>query len=207
MWGGKVVVDNIKIHNEGYVHCKSVFYSACDGLSKDTHYTFHTGINTMQGEIDSEIWAVSYLLSMYCHRPKDFILFQPPNVEVNGSSIAIEDFCKISCYLDQMYPLFSGKATVEHLIQKAIKINKLSFSSEEIRITFGLTSERFHRSVKQVGNEIFKAMVAIGYCYGKRVFCFPWMSQKRFNGYHNHLKWLLDTLEKMDVAVIIPIGR
>ena len=53
-------ISNIGIKNEGYVYCKSCFYSALDGLSNNLCYSFKPGINKLIGEIDSENWAVSY---------------------------------------------------------------------------------------------------------------------------------------------------
>ena len=52
------------VTNDGYVHCKSRFYTSRDLLSERRTYNFHIGENMLRGEIDSGVWAVSYLLSM-----------------------------------------------------------------------------------------------------------------------------------------------
>ncbi len=63
---------NITIKNEGYIHCKSAFYSSEDILSL-TEYIFTKGINMLNGDIDSGVWAISYLLSMmYKYTPQDY---------------------------------------------------------------------------------------------------------------------------------------
>ena len=40
--------------------------------AKEGHITFTSGENMLRGEIDSGVWAVSYLLSMYTYRAKRF---------------------------------------------------------------------------------------------------------------------------------------
>ena len=200
-------IDAIYLSNEGYVYCKSAFYSSADGLSMDTIYKFSPGINKLFGEIDSGIWAASYILSMHKRNSDDFILFMPPCVKVNDFNMPLENFTNISCYLDKSYPLFSNKIPVDKQILKGIKTNHLDVTVEEIRELFGIDEERIKRPLSGVGNEIFKAMCAIGYVNNKQVFCFPWMSQRRFESYHNHLTWVLDILDKLHMVVILPLGK
>jgi hypothetical protein len=71
---------------------------------------------------------------------------------------------------------------------------------------FCIDNERFERPLKGVGNEIFKAMAAIGFSYKKEIFCFPWLSNRRFESYHKNLTALLQILENLGKTVIIPIG-
>ena len=199
-------ISNISIKNEGYVDCKSCFYSALDGLSNNLCYSFKPGINKLIGEIDSENWAVSYLLSMYVHRPKDFILFERPEVTVNGKIISLNELSEFACYMDKLYPLFSTSRSVKKQIIRGLKSSKLNYSYDDIKNLFQIDSERFERPLTGVGNEIFKAMAAIGFSYKKEIFCFPWLSSMRFEGYHLNLTYVLQTLEKLEKTVIVPIG-
>ena len=199
-------ISNISIKNEGYVDCKSCFYSALDGLSNNLCYSFKPGINKLIGEIDSENWAVSYLLSMYVHRPKDFILFEKPEVTVNGKIISLNELSEFACYMDKLYPLFSTSRSVKKQIIRGLKSSKLNYSYDDIKNLFQIDSERFERPLTGVGNEIFKAMAAIGFSYKKEIFCFPWLSSMRFEGYHLNLTYVLQTLEKLEKTVIVPIG-
>ena len=66
--------------------------------------------------------------------------------------------------------------------------------------------EHFLVRNEEVGNEIFKAMAAIGFSYKKEIFCFPWLSNRRFESYHENLTTLLQILEKLGKTVIIPVG-
>ena len=208
MWGEKMKISNISIKNEGYVFCKSSFYSAQDSLSNYSCYDFSLGINKLIGEIDSGNWAISYLLSMYKHRPEDFVLFEQPKVVVNNKCISLNELSEFSCYMDKLDPLFSSTNTnsvKEHII-KGLDHSKLNCSYDDIKNLFHIDSERFERSLKGVGNEIFKAMAAIGFSYKKEIFCFPWLSNKRFESYHENLTSLLQILEKLEKTIIIPVG-
>ena len=198
-------IKKIIISNDGYIHCKSNFYSSQDILN-NTSFHFGVGINKLTGEIDSGIWAISYLLSMYKQRPEDFILFEQPKVTVNSQEISLNEFSKFSCYMDKLDPLFSSNHSVKKLIMQGLDHSKLNFSYDDIKNLFCIDSERFERPLKGVGNEIFKAMAAIGFSYKKEIFCFPWLSNRRFESYHENLTTLLQILEKLEKIVIIPVG-
>lgn len=200
-------IKKITIKNEGYIQCRSGFYTSQDGLSADEEYCFHTGINKLCGEIDSGVWAVSYLLSMYKHNIKEFILFDNPEVTVNDTVMPLDDFLRYSCYMDESYPLFSTKNSVEKMVAKGIRKNKLDYSTEEIRDLFCIHPARFERPLTGVGNEIFKCMAAIAYCHEKEGYCFPWLSKMRFASYHYNMTGLLEILARLDKIVISPRGE
>lgn len=206
LWGEKMEISNISIKNDGYVYCKSSFYSAQDSLSNHSCYSFSRGINKLIGEIDSGNWAVSYLLSMYKHRPEDFVLFEQPIVAVNNKWISLNELSEFSCYMDKIDPLFSANNSVKEHIKQGLDYSKLNCSYDDIKNLFYIDSERFDRPLKGVGNEIFKAMAAIGFSYKKEVFCFPWLSNSRFESYHENLTGLLQILENLEKTVIIPVG-
>ena len=205
LWGEKMEISNISIKNDGYVYCKSSFYSAQDSLSNHSCYSFSRGINKLIGEIDSGNWAVSYLLSMYKHRPEDFVLFEQPIVAVNNKWISLNELSEFSCYMDKIDPLFSANNSVKEHIKQGLDYSKLNCSYDDIKNLFYIDSERFDRPLKGVGNEIFKAMAAIGFYYKKEVFCFPWLSNSRFESYHENLTGLLQILENLEKTVIIPV--
>ena len=199
-------IDNITIKNEGYIYCKSSFYSAQDILSNHSCYTFSSGINKLIGEIDSGNWAISYLISMYKHRPEDFVLFEHPKATINNKEISLIEISDISCYMDKIDPLFSSANSVKELIIQGLSHSKLNYSFDDIKNMFNLDGERFERPLDSVGNEVFNAMAAIGFAHNKEVFCFPWLSNSRFDSYHSRLVSLLQLLESLDKTIIIPIG-
>lgn len=198
---------SIKVRNNGFVYCKSGFYSSADGLWDFSSYNLSVGINRLIGEIDSGVWAISYLLSMYTSRPKDIILFYDPIAVVDGEDVSFKKLSEVSCYMDKLYPLFSTRKTVRSLVMQGIKANRLNYTPEQVRDMFYIDSQRFERPLTGVGNEVFKAMAAIGCCHNKEVFCFPWLSKKRYDYYGFNLTVVLDILESMDKIVVVPVGR
>lgn len=203
-----MIIENVSVKSDrGYVYCRSCFYTAHDNPSYDVSYSFSVGINKLINEIDSGVWAVSYLLSMYKYRPKDFILFEPVEITVNNSVISLNDISEYTCYMDELYPLFSSKRSVRKLVLGGLKRNNLNYTPDDIRDLFHIYPTRFDRPLTGVGNEIFRCMAAIGYCHGKQIFCFPWLSQKRFEYYHGHMTDLLDILDKLKKIVILPVGK
>ena len=206
LWGKKMKISNISIKSEGYVYCKSSFYSAQDSLSDCSCYSFSRGINKLIGEIDSGNWAISYLMSMYKYRPKDFVLFEQPQIAVDNRCISLNELSEFSCYMDKLYPLFSTDNSVKEHIVQGLEHSKSNYTYNDIKNLFHIDSERFERPINGAGNEIFKAMAAIGFSYKKEIFCFPWLSDKRFNGYHENLTTLLQILKGLEKTVIIPVG-
>lgn len=199
-------INSINIQSEGYVNCKSSFYSTQDSLSNYSRYSFLPGVNRMIGEIDSGNWAISYLLSMYKHRPEDFILFEQPKAAVNNEWISLNELSEFTCYMDNLEPLFLNSKSVKRLIIQGLEHSKLNYSYNDIKNVFHIDGERFERPITGVGNEVFKAMAAIGFSYGKEIFCFPWLSNKRFESYHEHLTTLLQILADFKKIVIMPVG-
>ena len=200
-------VKRIKVKSCGYVHCRSCFYTAQDIIQQYSEYDFEVGINKLYGEIDSGVWAISYLLSMYKYKPKDFMLFSSTNIYVNETIMSLNDISQLSCYMDASHPIFSSKKSIRELVEKGISTSKLRCSSENIKTLFGIDNDRFERPLKETGNEIFKSMAAIGYSFDKELFCFPWLSEQRFDYYKNNITQVLNTLECLNRIVIFPIGK
>lgn len=199
-------INDIRIKNEGYVFCKSSFYSAQDSLSHDSCYTFSRGINKLIGEIDSGNWAISYLLSMYKHRPEDFVLFEQPEAVVNNKSVSLNELSAFSCYMDPLDPLFDPAVSVKDSVIQGLAYSKQNDSYDAVKNLFYLDSERFERPLSAAGNEIFRSMAAIGFSYKKEIFCFPWLSDRRFESYHENLTGLLRIFENLGKTVILPVG-
>lgn len=198
---------NFKVQTSGYINCKSSFYTACDTLNDFNIYEFTKGVNRLYGEIDSGVWAISYLISMYQYDTKNCNIFSPTMVQVNGLDCTLSHLCEYSCYLDTIYPLFSSKKTIRQLVSHAIAHNSNIESTDIIREIFCIDKERFEQPISGVGNERFKCMAAIGYAYKKEIFCFPWLSTIRYHYYHENLTKVLQILEDLQKTIILPLGK
>lgn len=198
-------IREIKIKNEGYILCNSSFYSVNDILT-NREFNFVKGVNLLEGEIDSGIFGVSYLISMYDRINKKTI-FAPFEATVNGETMHLSELSEYSCYLDQSHSLFSSKKTVRALVEQGLKKSKMVYSADEICNMFHISEIRFNRPINATGNEKFKVMSAIGFSNGKQIFCFPWLSKMRYESINNHMTNLLDTLASLGKIVILPIGK
>jgi hypothetical protein len=141
---------------------------------------------------------------MYKYKPKDFVL-SSMEFYINDKKTTIDEILKYSCYIDhKVYPLFSSSKTVKNLIKKGLKKSKLPYSVDEIEELFELTKDRVERPIRQVGNERFRSMGAIGFAFGKEIFCFPWLSDKMFKYYMYNMNFLSDLFGKLNKIAIFP---
>lgn len=203
-----MIIEEITVSKDGFVNCRSAFYTALCCLSDKNKYTFSQGVNWLYGDIDDGAWAISYYLSMYGIKHKDFVLTENGNLCVNKVATPINELLHHSCYLDEsIYPLFTGKQSIRELVTNGIKSNQLDVSADYIKDMFCLDSNRFERSVSHVGNERFRAMAAIAYCNNKQVYCFPWLSKMRFEYYGANITKTIDLLTSLKKIVIVPRGR
>lgn len=201
-----MLFNNITLSMRGFVECSSKFYSVHDVASSDKSCFIKKGINEFYGDIDSGIWAISYYLSMFTHKPRAFKFIDEPELKVDGNLVTIKETNKLTCYLDMSYPLFSSQKAVKSLIQTGLRNHGTTISFDEIKNIFHLDEQRINRNLSCVGNEIFRAMAAIGYAWGKEIYCFPWLSQKRYEYYHNNIKDLSKILLSLDKTIVLPLG-
>ncbi|WP_322184097.1 hypothetical protein [Neglectibacter caecimuris] len=203
-------IESVEISSSGYMRCKSEFYTVEDVTTRANTYHFFPGINALYGECDSGNWGISYLLSMYQHErySRKHIINSPLIAKVNGETVPLEQIWDISCYMvSGMDPLFASRKTVRQLVQKAINKNHLSESVEDIQRIFHIENVRFDRRIQYTGHEVFRMMAAIGYCNGKEIFCFPWMSESRFDAFTGHLADTLRILDSLNKIVILPVSE
>lgn len=201
-----VLINEIRIKNDGYIDCKSNFYRAIDILNESIEYTFTKGTNMTIGEIDSGNWGISYLISMY-KSINSKTLFLPLQALVNNRIMDLSELAKYACYMDESCPMFSSKKTIRKMVESGLIKSGISKSSADIRQLFQITDVRFDRTLNEVGNERFKAMAAIAYSSGKQVYCFPWLSKKRFDYYQQNMTDLLCILDSLNMMSIVPVGQ
>ena len=185
---------------DGFVHCRSSRYT-CYTTINNEEFHFSPGLNILKGDID-ESWAISYLLSMYSERPKDFALDSEPEIVAKDKRIPLSELSESVCYIDECYSLFKSKKQVKSLIEKGIASSNNKMTADEIVQVFSL--ERLDRRISYCGNEKWRSMCAIGCAYGKDIFCFPWISRKMEKYYQGHLKKAVSELCKLHKIIILP---
>ena len=195
---------NIKVNISGYVQCHSSFFDV-DDVIQEKEFNFSSGISKLVGDIDSGNFAISYLISMYDKINKKTV-FLPCDVIVDGKPTSLSELTKKACYIDRSYPLFSKKKTVKRLIESGLKKSKLPYTATEILDIFGVQEHHREISVYKTGTERYKAMCAIGFSYGKEIFCFPWFSKSRYEAFVVHLNYTIKVLSDLNKIVILPLG-
>ena len=194
-------IDNVSIELDGYVKCISCFYTVEDVIGTRKVFYFQKGENKLLGSIDSGIFAISYLIGTA--KTKKSVLDNPV-VKINNEVTTFAELYKYSCYIDTSYPLFASNKSVKSLIIEGLKKSNIKKQYEEIKNLFSLDDERINRPLKACGNEKIRAMAAIGYAFGKQIFCFPWLSKIRYSYFYNHIKYVVDTLTTLGATVIVP---
>lgn len=200
-----MIIEQIKIANEGFIVCESSFYRVKDILNGQ-EFLFTKGLNLLEGDIDSGIFGISYLISMH-NRVDSANLFMPLEVLVNNSSMPLSKLTEYSCYLDQSNDMFSASKSVREQVMEALNESRIEYNVEEIESMFQLTDFRFNSPISAVGNERFKAMAAIGFSAGKQIFCFPWFSKMRFEYFSKQIYPILDVLTKESKIIVLPVGK
>ena len=188
------------------MNCKSSFYSVDDVLNSQ-EFEFKKGSNILQGEIDSGIFAITYIIAMYKKTNKK-TLFLPLVAEVDGVNIELSELSKTACYMDMTNPLFSSRKSVVCLINKGLKKSKLPYTAKEILEGFFISDFKYKMPVRACGNEKIRIMAAIGYAWGKEIFCFPWYSKHRYeNAFGENISFSTEKLSELGKIVICPIGK
>ncbi len=207
-------IEKISFVGEGYTYFSSDTFNMFCRIPENVEFVFKTGVNKIIGDIDSAAWALSYILSMYNHRPKDINLFGElenkgsGSILVNDNRISLKDFGEYSCYLDFIYPLFSDKSkhiTLKKIIEKGLEKNHCTECAEEIRDLFGFDEARFTRPLYQIHSYRYRAFAAIGYVYQKQVYCLPWVSDDMYEN-QGDMKFAIEKLEALGKIIILPKG-
>ena len=160
-----------------------------------------------RGEIDSGLWAISYFLSMFGADKKSIILHETPIIQLNGCNMSMEQIQSKAVYLDASFPFFRNSFSVCKNIEKGLRKSKSDFSVCDISTMFELTKERLDRPISACGNEKLRAMAAIGFSYGKIIYCYPWMSYRRYIYFQSHIRLNEKALMPYNTIEILPIGR
>ena len=198
-----MLMKEIIIKLNGYINCKSDFYSVCDVFDNQEIHLFRK-VNILNGSIDSGIFGASYLLSM-CNQisKKDF---QGEQIAfVDGKETSITDLAAQACFMSNCFRLFSTRRSVSYLVSNALKQHNSNRMVEEIRELFQIDKERFGKSIDATGHERYKAMAAVAYSHNKDIFCFPWFSKKRFECFNRNITNLLDILAALNKIVVLPL--
>lgn len=116
-------------------------------------------------------WGISCLLSGKLKLDDEIIL-------INNKKYIKNDRIKEGWYVGEglykkQFCLF--EKTIKQQIAFALKHSQLNMTVDEIINKFELSQCRINNKFSHMSWESWRASVAIGYAYGKYIFCFPWL--------------------------------
>lgn len=174
---------------------------------KNFNYVFEKGkAYGIIGECGSGGWGLSYNLVGKKNYNKGYI-------KVNDKTVGLEELKQISCYVcesmvNNSLP-FKNKSILKQL-KDGVKTNKSSnLCVEDVIKTFNLSKDRLHLKVEELSWERWRASIAIGYSYGRKLFCFPWVDTRWINDaiLNFGLHICIDILKNNGAIIIIPTEK
>jgi len=164
-------------------------------------HTFHYGSSVLiNGDLGKGGWALSWILGGALKQQQGIITDNKDNFSLEDrrlqSWLVRDDISKTG--------LFRAD-TVKNQIRYGLIRYKSPFSEEEIIRTFYLTPERYNRPLHQLGNEAWRASLAIGIANGRKVFCFPFLETKLIEVvFTGMFEQIARTLKNMNCLIVIP---
>lgn len=181
------------------------FGSIIDDIT-DLHCKFHSGnIYGIIGECGSGGWGLSYVLS-----GRDTC--QQQRIYINENRVSQKDLEELGWYVGDGITksgFFDNEKSILKQLQYGLKKNNNNISIDEIVQKFKLSQDRLNSKLSKLSWEKWRASIAIGYAYGKKVFCFPWLNTAQVNdlilntGFHIYL----DILKQEGSIIIIPTNK
>lgn len=116
-------------------------------------------------------WGLSYLLA-------GKMPIEDENVKVDYHIYCKNDYVEEGWYVGEglnKRGFFSREMTVKNQISKALKCSNINLGTKDIISKFDLRQDRVGYKLNNLSWESWRASIAIGYAYGKKIFCFPWL--------------------------------
>lgn len=96
------------------------------------------------------------------------------------------------------------RKTIKEQIKAGVQATHCELDADTIQKMFCVSNERVGRSIKRVSGERWKASIAIGYAYGKKIFCYPWMNSEDIEHLKEQMKKSIEVLLDNNCIVIVP---
>lgn len=143
-------------------------------------YTF-TGGKTygIVGEFGDGAWSLAHLLSGLTSLVNHGSPSSKSSITFNGNSVNPKYLKNISCFLksgvfEEKRKIVLGERTVRQQIIRGLSRSKISYSLQDIVEYFELSHERLDQPLSHYSGEGYRASLAIGFAYDKKVFICPW---------------------------------
>ncbi len=130
-------------------------------------------------ELGDGAWSIACLLSGLASFPIND-QYSHGALSLNGKLTSRKELQQLSCILkstvvEEKRSIW-GERTVRKQILRGLAQSHSNYSLQEIIQIFQLTPERLDRPLRQYSGEGWRASLAIGFAYGKKIFVCPWLS-------------------------------
>ena len=129
-------------------------------------------------------------------------------VRVDGNLLKLSELKKISCYIGSgRQGFFNKKLTVKQQVIKALNGSSNPQTFDMIADKFALTPERLNRRFAYIGNEHWRASIAIAYAGKKQIYCAPFIDEQMWDNYLRiQMEIWLRMLRDEDCIVFLPVN-
>ena len=195
--------------------CKIFHHGIVNEWIQNKSFELHIGtLNGIIGEFGNEGAAISCGLT-------GNVRFYGGRIYVDDKEETISAVLKTSWYVGHdIYgshkPLFDIYGTRNPLLRRksireqiiaGVKANHCDLSADIIQNMFELSEPRVGRSIKYVSGVRWKASIAIGYAYGKKIFCYPWMNSYDVKLFGEQITKSIKVLTDNNCTVIFPTTK
>jgi hypothetical protein len=163
------------------------------------------------GEFGDGAWSIACLLSGLVSLPVHKNLGKS-SITLNGMSASRKELYKNSCFLksgvaeEKRFAL--RERTVREQIIRGISHTQGSYSIQDIVELFQLSSERLDQPLSIYSGEGWRASIAIGFAYGKKIFACPWLQPSSLH-YVGSVEFqpFFDLVKQSGAIVIMPTNK
>lgn len=164
---------------------------------------FKTGMNLIVGNLQDCGLKLSYTLCKGIPNKT----YKCDSICYNNKVVQPKQLKELTYYVANEDKLILGKcfslSTMWHL--KIAKKKTSSLDINEMRIKFCLEENYINRSLHALSHNRLLYSSAVGYAYGKKIFCFPWISFSELKSQTVRFSILSKIAEEENLIFIIPV--
>jgi len=165
------------------------------------------------GEFGDGAWSLAYLLSGLTLINAGLFPNSKSSITLNGDPVRPRHLKNISCFLksgvvEEKRKLIFGERTVRQQIMRGLSRSKAGYSLQEIVERFQLSHERLDRPLSHYSGEGYRASLAIGFAYDKKVFACPWLEPDNLHHIGSvGFQQFFHTVKENGAMVIMPTNK
>lgn len=143
-------------------------------------------------------WALTTCIGGRCLEPYTGKIF------LNDMEVKCKELKNYSCFIgENIFSKYMQKnITTRQALEWALKISTSNYSVSDIKEMFKLSDGRFDRRLRNVGVEIWRISMAIGFALDRKIFCFPWVNQKDISNIEFLLEYINILKENGSIVLI-----